>query len=141
MINEAMFPFLGITDKRTIAHLVSCIETLLSPSNPKTNELKRESVQIPNEFLCQISKDIMKDPVLASDGHTYERANIESYLKQHNKSPVTGEPTQNFVFPNHSLKQRIDEFISQNKHSMEESIAIENDVEGAEQEGAVTGYM
>ena len=44
MINEAMLPFFGITDKRTIDHLVSCIEALLSNSESKSNELKREFV-------------------------------------------------------------------------------------------------
>ena len=101
-----------------------------SASDAKSKELKQEVVKIPPEFLCQISKEIMKDPVLASDGHTYEKANIESYLKQHNKSPVTGEPMQHtFVFPNNSVKQLIEKFRSENKHIMEEVIAIENEQE------------
>ena len=141
-MNEMMFPFLGITNKNVIEHLVSSIDNLLnSDTNSKGKE--QESVKIPPEFLCPISKEIMKDPVIASDGHTYERANIEAYLKQHNKSPVTGVGMDHsFVFPNHSVKKLIEKFLSENKSIMEESIAAQNEQEGTEQEGVVeTGYM
>ena len=33
----------------------------------------------------------MRDPVLAIDGHTYERKAIESWLKKHGTSPMTDE--------------------------------------------------
>ena len=32
----------------------------------------------------------MKDPVIAADGHTYERAAMQSWLVLHQTSPVTG---------------------------------------------------
>ena len=141
-ITEVMFPFAGITDNRVIEHLVSSIDNLLNPSKANSKGKKSRSLNIPPEFLCPISKKLMRDPVIASDGHTYERANIEAYLKQNNKSPVTGEPMQHsYVVPNISLKQRIDEFIRQNKHKMEETEQEGAEQEGAEQEGAETGYM
>lgn len=31
----------------------------------------------------------MTDPVVAADGHTYERAAIAAWLQRHNTSPVT----------------------------------------------------
>ena len=31
----------------------------------------------PKEFCCPISHELMKDPVVAGDGHTYERSCIE----------------------------------------------------------------
>ena len=34
----------------------------------------------------------MTDPVVAADGHTYERAAIEAWLKSHQTSPMTREP-------------------------------------------------
>jgi len=33
---------------------------------------------------------LMKDPVIAADGHTYERAAMQSWLALHQTSPVTG---------------------------------------------------
>ena len=32
----------------------------------------------------------MIDPTIAADGHTHEKAAIEDWLLQHDKSPVTG---------------------------------------------------
>ena len=44
----------------------------------------------PVEIICPISHDVMLDPVVASDGHTYERAQIEMWLTDHTTSPMTG---------------------------------------------------
>ena len=32
--------------------------------------------QIPQEFICPITRSIMDDPVICSDGYTYERSAI-----------------------------------------------------------------
>ncbi len=40
--------------------------------------------------ICPITHDVMKEPVVASDGHTYERTAIELWLKNNNTSPMTG---------------------------------------------------
>ena len=32
----------------------------------------------------------MRDPIIAADGHTYERIAMQKWLLQHNVSPVTG---------------------------------------------------
>ena len=34
----------------------------------------------PVQIVCPISHDVMLDPVVAADGHTYERAQIEKWL-------------------------------------------------------------
>ena len=34
----------------------------------------------------------MVDPVIAADGHTYERAAIQDWLQTHSTSPVTSLP-------------------------------------------------
>ena len=39
---------------------------------------------------CPITHEIMNDPVIAADGHTYERRAIERWLSQKNYSPMTG---------------------------------------------------
>lgn len=36
---------------------------------------------VPNEYLCPITMEIMVDPVIAMDGHTYERVAIENWLQ------------------------------------------------------------
>ena len=35
---------------------------------------------------------LMEDPVVASDGHTYNRKHIQDWLDSHTTSPLTGEP-------------------------------------------------
>ena len=49
------------------------------------------SRQDPPEFCCPISLQLMEDPVLASDGHAYERAEIEQWFASNSRSPVTGQ--------------------------------------------------
>ena len=33
----------------------------------------------------------MEDPVIAADGHTYEKLAMQKWLQQHQTSPVTGK--------------------------------------------------
>lgn len=43
-------------------------------------------------YVCPISKELLVDPVVAGDGHTYERACIQQWLKTSTKSPKTNLP-------------------------------------------------
>ena len=36
---------------------------------------------VPDEFLCPISQEIMQDPVICSDGSSYERKVIEKWFE------------------------------------------------------------
>ena len=50
------------------------------------------------------------DPVVASDGHSYERSAILSVLRDGNGlSPLTREPLQATFFQNRALKRRMQE--------------------------------
>lgn len=67
--------------------------------------------QVPDEFICPITTSIMLDPVLGSDGHTYERSAITEWLRVHTTSPMTREPMNaQGLRPNHSLKSMIQRF-------------------------------
>ena len=46
---------------------------------------------IPHELICPITHDLMRDPVLAADGHAYERVAIEDWFSRQLTSPITGE--------------------------------------------------
>eukprot|EP00210_Caulerpa_lentillifera_P009480 g9040.t1 len=50
---------------------------------------------LPERFICPISKSLMKDPVFASDGFIYDRSQITYWLTQRNTSPITGKPLKN----------------------------------------------
>jgi len=63
---------------------------------------------IPHEFLCPITQDVMRDAVSTCDGHTYERRNIEAWLAENSTSPITGLPLANkTLIPNHNLRKLI----------------------------------
>merc|ERR1712129_141333 len=42
-------------------------------------------IMIPQEYICPISKEIMKEPVVAYDLKTYDRASIVAYIKEHKR--------------------------------------------------------
>ena len=51
------------------------------------------------------------DPVMASDGHSYEHSAILTVLRKGNGlSPLTRKPLQPTFYPNLALKQRIQEY-------------------------------
>lgn len=62
----------------------------------------------PQEFICPISMEVMTDPVLCEDGHTYERRIILEWLRQSPTSPITRQPLSGTVHPNFALKAAIE---------------------------------
>ena len=62
-------------------------------------------------FLCPITQDIMRDPViLVESGHTFERVAIETWFKRNNTNPVTNLVARNKVLtPNRALADAIRE--------------------------------
>lgn len=76
----------------------------------KRERLGLHTIEYPRDFCCPITISKMKDPVVASDGHSYERNAIEAVIKGSGRSPVTRELLQKFVFPNHALAKRIDSY-------------------------------
>jgi serine/threonine protein kinase len=66
----------------------------------------------PMRYICSIGYEVMVDPVVSSDGHTYERANIEQWFTLSNRSPKTNLPLRNKeLFPNLALKETIEEAV------------------------------
>ena len=50
----------------------------------------------------------MTDPVIAADGHTYEKEAIQAWLHHHSSSPVTGKALEHkYLIPNLVLKSVI----------------------------------
>ena len=61
-------------------------------------------------FTCPISHDIMEDPVICSDGQTYERSAIQPWFDLgNNTSPITNAALANTILiPNIALRQAIE---------------------------------
>jgi serine/threonine protein kinase/ubiquitin len=79
-------------------------------------ELERSRAQrtcavIPPSFCCPVTDEVMIDPVICSDGHTYERAAIEQWLQRSNRSPMTNlELANRTLIPNVALRNTIQGF-------------------------------
>jgi len=65
----------------------------------------------PDSLVCPILGTLMADPVIAADGHTYERAAITEWFKESSLSPMTGlNLNSKSVITNYALKTVIDDF-------------------------------
>lgn len=52
----------------------------------------------PTELCCPLSHELLKNPVVAADGITYEQSWVEEQFKRApGKSPTTGLPISNMV--------------------------------------------
>lgn len=66
----------------------------------------------PDELLCPISFRVFHDPVLAADGHTYERSSIELWLGKSRLSPMTGEELPHLeLTPNVTIRKLALEYV------------------------------
>ena len=56
--------------------------------------------------------ELMRDPVMAMDGHTYERRNIERWLADHQTSPKTNEALPSLTLVrNHAVKSMVQDYL------------------------------
>lgn len=103
------------------------MQSLISTSNESSyiksendqiiNEIERLNINslqnIPNQFICPITSLIMIDPVVCTDGNTYERKAISDWLLKHNTSPLTRGSCK-IICENRNLKGVILDFLIQN---------------------------
>ncbi|PPD73608.1 hypothetical protein GOBAR_DD29463 [Gossypium barbadense] len=64
------------------------------------------SFNVPDEFRCPISLDLMKDPVIVASGHTYDRSSIAQWINTgHYTCPKSGQRLIHMaLIPNYALK-------------------------------------
>ncbi|CAF3451683.1 unnamed protein product [Rotaria sp. Silwood1] len=62
-------------------------------------------------LLCPLTMALFRDPVLAQDGHTYEREAIEDWIRTNGTSPKTDQPLSlEHLYPNHLVKKLVGAF-------------------------------
>uniref|UniRef100_A0A8C5TE57 WD repeat, SAM and U-box domain-containing protein 1 n=1 Tax=Malurus cyaneus samueli TaxID=2593467 RepID=A0A8C5TE57_9PASS len=70
------------------------------------------SVSVPDEFLCPITRELMKDPVIAADGYSYEREAMQNWISSRRSSPMTNLPLCSVMLtPNRTLKMAISRWL------------------------------
>ncbi len=80
---------------------------------------------------CPISHEIMSDPVIAQDGNTYDRVNIEKWFSQKQTSPLTNEKITTGLISNNSIKSMISDKTPVSNallNSMSKELSFLNDV-------------
>ena len=71
-------------------------------------------------IICPISQSIMIDPVMTSDGQTYDREHIQHWLETNTTSPLTGAELEYYeVVPNIALKNVIEHVINEGMLDMD----------------------
>ena len=88
--------------------------------NIKLQKLKNEeekcvskfSQQLPSYFECVINYTVMDEPTVASDGHSYERKQLDDLIRKYQGlSPLTRESLlPNIMYPNLALKKAIESY-------------------------------
>jgi hypothetical protein len=71
-------------------------------------------------FLCAITQELPFDPVLAADGHIYEKKAITEWLERKKTSPLTNQPMCDVLRP---------------------AVGVRNAIEAHVESGAVTGEL
>jgi len=83
------------------------------------------SNEIPKNYCCPITLEIMKDPVVAADGHSYEKSAIEEWVNLSTRdplSPMTGSPLiHTMLTPNYTLRSQINEFLEKKSNTQQQN--------------------
>lgn len=92
-------------------HFNAFVAILLNSDNSVSSEDNNHVV--PHDLMCPISLELFKDPVVASDGFTYERSSLLNWLNSGKmSSPMTGQlfSSRNLV-ENRDMKSRVAEWL------------------------------
>ena len=66
-------------------------------------QLKTSQIEVPPSYIeCPITHTVIDNPAVATDGNTYEKASLESWLVRKQTSPLDGLPLVE-IFPNQFL--------------------------------------
>ena len=66
--------------------------------------------KVPGEFCCPITYLLFVEPVIAPDGHTYEKSAIKNWMTRSDKSPKTNLRMDKTLTPNHHIRGMIWDF-------------------------------
>ena len=98
-----------VTNHKMIEELKNSVQLDITTENDIQDDR-----EIPEHFICPISSDIIREPVICMDGHTYEKSAIELWFQNHNSSPMTRAIVEPLLIPNYNLKSQIAEWYNNN---------------------------
>ncbi|KAL6861333.1 hypothetical protein ACP4OV_017033 [Aristida adscensionis] len=102
---------------RPVSRLVPEMPLLRRSSRQVAPAPSGEEVAVPAHFRCPISLDLMRDPVTAPTGITYDRESVEGWLARGNATcPVTGGAVRLAdLVPNHATRRMIQDWCVANR--------------------------
>ncbi|KAM3693524.1 hypothetical protein ACB094_08G173100 [Castanea mollissima] len=120
---------LGNTSDHSEACLVTDIDADGQDNSPNKSldEIKKpDPIAIPDDFLCPISLELMRDPVIVATGQTYERSFIQRWIDSGNATcPKTQQKLENFTLTsNYVLRSLIAQWCA--KHNIEQPTGLTN---------------
>ncbi|KAJ9135800.1 hypothetical protein P3X46_032936 [Hevea brasiliensis] len=92
-----------------------------------TEDLKKpDAPTIPDDFLCPISLELMRDPVIVATGQTYERSYIQRWIDTGNATcPKTQQNLEHLTLtPNYVLRSLITQWCAE--HNIEQPTGVAN---------------
>ena len=116
--NETLSFFDRMRDFLEKQYYIEKFESLYQEEKSKINK-ENSKYNFPDDisqnFLCPISYDVLYDPVITADGHTYEKIEILKWFINDNKtSPLTNKKLESLdVIPNIVLKNVINDWKKQ----------------------------
>lgn len=92
-----------------INETLNIIDEIISQLKSIEEKMKTDEI-IPDCFICPISMQKFENPVISSEGHSFEKWAIEKWLITNNTSPITGlKLTNNILISNYALKSAYEE--------------------------------
>ncbi|KAL3908853.1 MAG: hypothetical protein SGILL_008323 [Bacillariaceae sp.] len=87
------------------------------------DDVSESEIDVPEEFLCPLTLEIMNDPVVSKDGKNFDRRAILKWLGKGNDTcPLTRQPLRpSSLVPNHKLKMDI------HKWKIDQGLSTDND--------------
>eukprot|EP01024_Parvocaulis_polyphysoides_P018585 TRINITY_DN18241_c0_g1_i8.p1 TRINITY_DN18241_c0_g1~~TRINITY_DN18241_c0_g1_i8.p1 ORF type:complete len:534 (-),score=68.31 TRINITY_DN18241_c0_g1_i8:1328-2929(-) len=111
----------------------------INQNAPQTTNYDGEDFDssIPETFICSITGQIMKDPVVvAGSGNVYERQAITRWLEKSDKDPMTNLMLKDKqLVPLHALKSQIQEFQFRRQQFHQQQQQLQNNQIGQNTEG------
>lgn len=112
-------------------------ETDVSQARSRTDAQIGKGVDVPMlsppaEFLCPITLDLMRDPVIVATGQTYDRTSITRWIQAgHSTCPKTGQKlSHNNLICNYALRSLISQWCEDN------NVPFENEGSSHKRKGA-----
>ncbi|GMH36424.1 hypothetical protein BSKO_04292 [Bryopsis sp. KO-2023] len=119
-------------DKILIRRLeVECVLRAQQPDLPKCThpppihlelsykDQERLMKNVPKDFLCPMSMEIMTEPVVSPSGVTYNRKTVEEWINEHHTDPATKAPLQHDnLYPNLALRDMIQAWLVEHEFEM-----------------------